>query len=196
VYTQEITHVALYPENPTNTDEILLIVSTSFPMLDCRLDSIHPYYACGAFSFDAFYNTGFQVGNCERTDTISLGVLENGFYLITYRMLYLGWSQVDQADTTITVGTTGVSSLTTDEDEILLIFPNPSKGNINIRADLDKIDKLRIVNASGSFVSDIDIDNAQADVLNAISLLPGLYICTAFNNGRPVSSTRFIVLDD
>ena len=78
---QEITGLEIYPKNITSNDEVLLIISTSFPFLDCSLDSVHEFTGCGALSFDGFYNTGFEVGECSRTDTINMGMLANGLSL-------------------------------------------------------------------------------------------------------------------
>ena len=196
VFSQEIANVEIIPENPTNADEILLIVSTSFPLLECSLDSVHSNYACNAFSFDAFYSTEFSLGDCNRTDTLSLGVLNNGLYLITYRMYYFGWSEVDRLDTAITIGTTGIPGSEQDNEKILSIWPNPANGDINIKADPVSVDQLSITSASGSLVKNFDLRTEKAHSHITRQFPAGLYICTALYQGRPVTSKRFIVLDD
>jgi len=196
VQAQEITGMEIFPEYPTNADEILLIVNTSFPFLDCRLDSIHPFYACGAFSYDAFYGTGFTSGYCERTDTISLGTLDNGLYIMSYRMYYLGWSQVGQIDTSVSVGTTGIPGFDTEEDQSLSIWPNPSNGTIHISAHGEAIDEIRLNNASGTYARSLELQSVQEEKEYTLYLPPGLYICTAISGGHPVSTSKFIVLSD
>jgi len=191
---QEISSLEIIPENITNNDEVLLIVTTSFPFLECNLDSVHIFYACGAFAFDGFYNTGFETGDCERTDTISLGMLPNGPYMISYRMYYLGWSQVDQVDTFITVGVTGIDHLTYNDDPFR-IWPNPSHGALNFKVDDQSIDKISIRNLTGSFSKLIEISDHSANTINTISLLPGMYICTALRKDHPVSIKKLIVLE-
>lgn len=191
---QEITGIEILPENPGNTDEIRLVVHTAFPYSDCRLDSINPYFACGAFSYDAFYNTGFEMDSCESSDTVSLGVLNNGMYIISYRMYFLGWSQVDQADTFIVVGTTGLEHLSGTENG-LRIWPNPSHGNLNIQTSGLEADLLRIVNTADGHTKKITLDSNVPIQQNEVSLKPGFYICTAFRNNAAVAVTKFIVFE-
>ena len=191
---QEISGIEIYPENITNSDEVMMIITTSFPLTDCYLDSVNIFYACGAFSFDGFYSTGFNTGECERTDTMSLGVLANGPYLISYRMYYLGWAQVDQVDTFIVVGTTGIEHLS-NRDAALSIWPNPSPGRVNIGTDNRIFDRLTLSNIHGSFTKNIQLNNQLPNSINTISLPAGMYICTAFRNDQPISIKKFIVLD-
>ena len=187
----------LFPENPTNSDEILMIVSTSFPFLDCSLDSLVTYFACGAYSFDAFYNTGFESGDCERTDTVNLGTLPNGLYMLSYRMYYLGWAQVDQADTSISIGDpTGIRINSNEENDILNIYPNPSHGSVNIMTKNTSVSRIRISNSSATIIHDLMLDKGQINQVNTISLSPGLYLCTAFSDGYPTATAKIIVLDD
>lgn len=191
---QEITGVEIYPENISNTDEVLLMITSSFALTDCQLDSVHTFYACGAFAFDGFYSTAFVVGDCERTDTISLGVLPDGPYLISYRMYYLGWSQVDQVDTFITVGTTGLEHLS-DNDASISIWPNPARGMINIKTENSSIDRLSLRSISGTFTKIIELSDQSPYSINTISLPAGMYICTSFRNDHPISIKKFIVLE-
>lgn len=190
---QEITSFEIYPAYPSNTDEVLLIVGTSFFMQGCALDSVVIYYACGAYALDGFYNTAFEPGDCERTDTISLGTIANGGYALTYRMYYLGWTEVDKVDTFLTVGTTGLEHLDFVEESIR-IWPNPSHGEINIEIQDNEIEALRISNITGSYQEEFDIKNEESNLLNILSLPAGLYICTASKHEKPVLSTKFIVL--
>ncbi len=192
---QEISSLDIYPENPSNSDEILLIISTEFPFLDCKLDSVIMYYACGAFSFDGFYSTGFETGDCTRTDTVSLGVLPNGPYMISYRMYYLGWAQVDQADTFISVGAVGLEHLTIKQSSIIKIWPNPSHGQINLSIEDEKIDMIRISNMSGTYARNIDIFEKPGDKLRTLSLSAGTYVCTVFSNKELLYTSKFIVFE-
>lgn len=195
LYAQEITGIELIPENPSYTDEILLVVHTAFPYSDCSLDSIHPYFACGAFSYDAFYNTGFDSDSCERSDTISIGVLNNGMYVISYRMYFLGWSQVDQADTFIVVGTTGIEHRLAGQDNTIRIWPNPSYGKVNIQSQGMSADMIRIERLSGGFSKEFKLDAITAIQQNEVYLQPGLYICTALKEKRILAVSKFIVLE-
>jgi hypothetical protein len=189
---QEITDFRVFPENITNTDEVLLIVTTGFPFTGCSLDSVHSFFACGAFSFDAFYNSDFQTGSCTRTDTISLGVLSNGSYVISYRMYYLGWSQVDQADTFITVGTTGLEQLTGDAVAPLRIWPNPSTGTVNISTGGGSPHDIGIRHISGKNVYATGPVWSGNETIT-ISLPPGIYVCTAGRQGMVLQQSKLIV---
>lgn len=191
---QEITSFEIYPPNPSSSDEVRLIVGTSFFMQGCTLDSVVIYYACGAFALDGFYNTAFDPGACERTDTISLGMIANGGYALTYRMYYLGWTEVDKIDTSLTVGTTGLRHRELSENTIR-IWPNPSNGNVNIEILENEVDAIRISNMSGSYLKEVQLENDEKNLLNILSLSPGMYICTASRNHKPVHTTKFIVLE-
>jgi hypothetical protein len=193
LYAQEISGVEIIPEYPTNSDEILFVVSTTFPLLDCRLDSLHPYFACGAFAYDAFYGSSFESGNCERTDTIILGPLQNGFYPITYRMYYLGWSQVDQVDTVITVGTVGQKEYD-GENTSLKIWPNPSTGLVNILPEA-QIDRINVYTSTGQLLETYELNNDEFEQIR-LSLPAGLYICTPIRNGLPLPAQRLLVQDN
>ena len=193
LFSQEITGVEILPEYPTSADHIMFVVSTSFPFLECTLDSLHPYFACGAFAYDAFYGSSFDTGDCERTDTITLGQLPNGFYPITYRMYFLGWSQVDQVDTVITVGAVGIAEKKADESSIK-IWPNPSPGIVNILPDI-RIDQLQIHNSGGQLIKTHEISRSGYEQIT-LSLPAGLYICTPFRDGLPLPAQRFIVKDN
>lgn len=191
---QEITGIEIYPENISNTDEVLIMISTSFPLSDCHLDSVNIFYACGAFAFDGFYSTGFETADCERTDTISLGAQPDGLYIISYRMYYLGWSQVDQIDTFITVGATGLEHLT-GNDASINIWPNPAQGMVNIKTENNDIDRISLRSINGSFTKIIELSNQSPSSINTISLPAGMYICTSFRNDHPISIKKFIVLE-
>jgi hypothetical protein len=192
VQAQEISHVEILPEYATSADEILFVVSTTFPFIDCRLDSIHPFFACGAFAYDAFYGSSFDTGACESTDTIKLGTLPNGFYPITYRMYYLGWSQVDQVDTTIIVGVVGMDEFSQNTTD-MKIWPNPSRGQVNIATN-DDLDRIVISTTSGVTVKTLDIQQGVHQF--KLTLPAGLYICTPIRNGKPISAKRMVVLDN
>jgi hypothetical protein len=195
IFSQEIAGIEIIPENPSGSDEVFLIVETSFPFLDCTLDSVHHFYACGAYALDGFYNTGFETGECQRTDTISLGNLPTGPCLITYRMYYLGWSQVDQIDTFITVGTVGIDKLVEQSSPNIKIWPNPSKGKINLEIKNKEIDKLTVRSISGTYSETIDLNLLTNKTINTISLQAGMYICTAYSKDYPISMSKFIVLE-
>lgn len=193
-YGQSISAVELLPENPTNADEVKLIVHTSFELAGCRLDSVTPYYACGAFSFNAYYSSDFDPDTCHRSDTISLGVLNNGMYVISYRMYYFGWTQVDQADTMIVVGTTGLNEKD-DRAKELSIWPNPSVGQVNILARSPEIDRIIIRRISGSVSQELRKEGISEIWQNTISLQAGSYVCTAYSEDLPVATARIIVTD-
>jgi len=188
---QEITGFHISPENITNTDEVLLIVTTGFPFTGCSLDSVHSFFACGAFSFDAFYNSDFQTGSCTRTDTISLGILSNGSYAISFRMYYLGWSQVDQADTFISVGVTGLDHLRGDAALPLHIWPNPSTGKVNINTRGIPCE-IGIRHVSGRNVYAGGPAWSGNETIS-ISLPPGIYVLTAGRQGKVLQQSKIIV---
>lgn len=193
VQAQEIISVEILPEYPTSADEVLFVVSTSFPFLECRLDSLHPFFACGAFAYDAFYGSSFDTGLCERTDTVNLGVLEDGFYPITYRMYFLGWSQVDQVDTVISVGAVGLNEQK-HNNSVLKVWPNPSNGILNILPE-EKADRIHIYTYGGQLVETYEIGNREIEQIT-VSLPAGLYICTPILDGKPLPAQRLIVLDN
>lgn len=196
LFGQEITSFKFIPEYPTNTDEIQLVVHTSFPFSNCRLDSVHPYFACGAFSWDAFYNTDFDPDSCDRSDTLSLGTLSNGMWVVSFRMHYLGWSQVDQLDTSIIVGTTGLSdNALQGTDDLMNIWPNPSTGIVNIRAKNSDVDRILIKGLSGTYHKEIDVRAQNGIKQNTVSLHAGIYICTAIAKDRTISVSKLIVLE-
>ena len=192
---QQITGYEIYPEYPSNTDEVFLVIHGSFDFLDCRLDSIHEFYACGAYACDGFYGTSFTPGDCSCSDTISMGILPNGPCLITYRMYYLGWSQVDQIDTFITVGTTGIEHLAMAGPEKMLIAPNPSRGQFSVRQIPENTDRIHIHNTAGTLVYEhISDEFAVLDNLS-VSLPAGTYICTAYRDHIPITRRKVIVLE-
>jgi len=192
INAQEISNFEIIPENPGTSDEVFFIVTTSFSFVDCTLDSVHHFYACGAYAMDAFYSTGFDLGDCERTDTISMGNLVTGPCMISFRMYYLGWSQVDQVDTFITVGSVGIDHLIQGSEKEIKIWPNPSYGRVNFSVENKLIDKLFITQITGNFKMVIDL---KQENLNTVSLLPGMYVCTAFHDEQPISVSKFIVMD-
>jgi hypothetical protein len=193
VQAQEISGVEILPEYPTSADDILFVVSTTFPLQECRLDSLYTSSACGAFSYDAFYGTSFDIGDCERSDTIHLGQLQNGFYPITYRMYFMGWSQVDQVDTVVTVGAVGLSE-TDKKEKPLKIWPNPSSGMVNIVPG-SAIDRIHIHTSSGQLVETYEINKRESEQIS-ISLAAGLYICTPIRDGLPLRAHSLIVRDN
>lgn len=192
---QQITGLEIIPENPGSSDDINMVIHTAFAFSPCHLDSVHPYYACGAFSFNAFYNSGFDSDSCERSDTIHLGMLSNGMYVISYRMYYLGWSQVDQVDTFIMVGPTGMEHHLMGDGSGIKVWPNPSHGSVNILAAGLDADRIRILELSGKVVGEYKIDHHANIYQNEVSLQAGTYLCTALKNNRIAGVARFIVLE-
>lgn len=196
LFGQSISGIEILPENPTNSDEVQLIVHTEFEFDECHLDSIVPYFACGAFTYNAFYSSNFTTDTCSRSDTVSLGVLTNGLYIISYRMYFFGWTQVDQLDTSIVVGTTGIGQADHQNEKAQLkIWPNPSIGKVHIRCDIPEIDKLMIHSMTGRQIMSLSNENASEIWQNTISLQAGEYICTAYRNNLPVEVSKIIVTD-
>jgi hypothetical protein len=196
LFAQSISSIEIIPENPTSMDEVMLVVHTSFEFEDCRLDSLTPYFACGAFSFNGFYSSSFNADSCFRSDTLSLGVLENGMYIISYRMHYLGWTQVDHIDTSFVVGTTGLEKLVYQaERKQIKTWPNPSTGDVHIMCSTPDIDKIMVHSIHGQQCMILSKEDRSEIWQNTISLQAGNYICTAYKNDFPVAVTKIIVTD-
>jgi hypothetical protein len=75
-------------------------------------------------------------------------------------------------------------------DDAILVFPNPSDGNVSIQSTI-KVEKVEIYHYQGKLAGSFDAGASQA-ILDLKSFRPGVYLLKIWNNNNIV--TRKIVL--
>ncbi|PSJ71869.1 hypothetical protein C7N43_37120 [Sphingobacteriales bacterium UPWRP_1] len=89
---QYITNMQIYPPAPVSNEPVYLAVSTLFTSGDCPLYnynvSVDNLPEIPVVNVSATYCVGMLTVICERTDTIPLGLLPSGNYILQYQMQY------------------------------------------------------------------------------------------------------------
>lgn len=88
---QFVGNIELYPESPISGEPVSVIVTTMFTSGDCPLVDYYVFIdnlpEVPVVNVSATYCVGALTVICERTDTIPLGVLPSGDYVLQFQIL-------------------------------------------------------------------------------------------------------------
>ena len=180
----QLNSVVIIPANPTETDIVSVIASTTDGSGDCDLESTaisNP--TSSQMNVEVCHEKGPLAYICSSIDTIELGVLPAGTYTVTYSIRRenlitpvgcSGENILDTKDIVFTVSTTSGIALNDIIKNSVKLYPNPASTNISIEYELYKTTptaEFVIYNMAGQAVKTIPIINRKGLVKEDISSL-------------------------
>lgn len=163
------------PENPTDNDELKLSCYATFLTSDCQLDSTSVNLQGDTIFLPLHYNVGEGQAICHSMDTVSLGQLSEGHYvLIPYMTINLLEAVFDTDTIEFTVGQ-HLDIGETNLDNRVVLYPNPVGNYLTIKTgDLSEKYLLEIYSILGCKVIEQDIIGTTKMSLSVLS--DGIYM--------------------
>ena len=148
--------ITILPISPTTNDQVFAIVSVHVSSSNCTLDISTPTVNGNNIDLDVYYCGGMLATICDRTDTISLGFLQEGTYDLK-TIMYGGCGPYFPSDTltspSFTVSLATQTSSISRIENPFMIYPNPLEGNtLHIQNTFNKHYSLICYDLSGKVV--------------------------------------------
>lgn len=83
---QTISNARIYPPFPGPTDHVLLIADLTFPSGTCNLDTVISSISGGSVHVSLYHCLGMLAVICNASDTVDLGILTPGTYLMSLQV--------------------------------------------------------------------------------------------------------------
>lgn len=96
VFAQQINSLTIIPANPTTTDTIKVISSTGFSSMSCNLTGSSVSVSSDSVIISATHTQGMLPATCTSVDTLTIGRLSAGTYVVYYT---LNWGSNSTQDT-------------------------------------------------------------------------------------------------
>lgn len=146
-----IDSMKIIPENPTENDEVKVIVYATFSSGDCLLENHTIDLQNGIITMNLIYTVGMATYICHSTDTLSIGTLSAGDYELQAG-LYTGPGQSSDNETLLfsVGGTLGITE--TDDETNVTIYPNPVQNQLMVMTN-ETVEKIEIRSVSGQIMS-------------------------------------------
>lgn len=184
--------VRIIPENPTSDDNIKVEYPATFSYSDCSLGDYSISLQGNEVIAILKYNVGAAAAFCSRVDTLTIGHLNKGNYLLITNTTDSRAYPYDVDTLHFTVGSVDVHEI--PESQIIELYPNPTNKSLNINVnEIGDLQTIKIYDISGRLVLSKDLDNVNEKYieLDISSLVNGLYTCTLTGKRNPISK-KFI----
>ena len=174
---QTIDSLVVLPANPTSTDSINVISYTSFNYLSCPVDSSSINISNDTITLYGFYTPSMAAALCNSIDTMAIGILNYGTYILIYHLiddLLLNTNDIDTI--TFTVDLSNGLQQATYPDQDIKVYPNPSVSQIRIeiKTSLSYSHVIDIYSIDGKRVKTMKVD--ENEILIDVGDLPtGFY---------------------
>ena len=120
--SQSIDSLTLNPANPSDTDNVEIIATTTFPNSPCDMLTSSVSVQGNSITIDVEHTSGMMPAICNSTDTLTIGTLNPGTYKLTYKLNSPNTSVV--FDTSSLSFTVKGSNQQSPEIDSLRIIPN------------------------------------------------------------------------
>lgn len=174
-----IDSLYIVPDEPTEADEILLVIHASLAQVPCELihDSVEIEFNENQIQIETAYWTGWGAAGCYSIDTISLGQLSAGYYDLTAYFDHEIFT--DEDSLSFFVGTPTNISVNQKSDLHLNLYPNPNNGNqlvLDFLTDnITSSAQMSIYDNTGRLILANDLPNQTRHVISLPSLSQGMY---------------------
>ena len=187
-----IDGITILPENPTTTDTIRIVTSTTTPNLGNEVSYSFNQQADTFNLIGCFYN-GFLTALQTYIDTTNIGTLPAGTYYVYYTAKLSDsqteCSMIDSNSMTasfeVSTGT-GVSQPNAFSEKIY--YPNPTSDLLMIA--IDGMKTIYISNLNGQVMKEIQ---TEAKTISLAELPSGNYIIRVYNTNNELLSTANII---
>ena len=128
----QITGIQIVPANPTNIDQIKVVVEVMLGSSPCTFDNYTNAMNGNTIELNNFYCGGLLQTICNRTDTINLGAFNPGIYNLNVFMS-VGCGPYTFVDSSLSNGFTvsvfsGITTVV--KENIFSLFPNPTNNSV------------------------------------------------------------------
>ena len=195
---QTIDSLAIVPTNPTTTDTVKIISYTFHPYSDCPLTSSSININNDTITVYVSHTLGIMPTTCYSIDTLTIGILNEGTYELTYHLFdTVPPNTYDLIDTiSFTIQQSSGLQPTDYSDLRLRIYPNPFKTTTTIFID-DKLLtsplKIRIYDIFGREIRRINkIRNNEINITRD-DLTGGLYFIKVIRDDKIIDSRKIII---
>lgn len=148
----QITNIQIIPANPTEADQVKVVVEAMLGSSPCTLDNAVSNINGNTIELSNYYCGGMLQTICSRTDTINLGNLAAGLYNLAVNMA-VGCGPYTPVDSALSNGFTvsvfsGLNAI--NKVEKFSIYPNPTHNSeVQIQAISSEVYQLVCLNALG-----------------------------------------------
>lgn len=135
---QNISNLKISPLNPSNSNTIFAIATEQFPYSGCQRTSWISNANTNTVMVFSTHQMGMLTAICNFVDTVPIGQLTPGSYVLIFYLLNDQNGQIWDSDTLsfVVSGTTGVKEKSEAKTEVL-VYPNPSSdGKYYLEVDL------------------------------------------------------------
>jgi hypothetical protein len=198
VLCQGITNISIAPQNPTETDTIVLSVYQTYTSSGCPLHSKNISVNNTQISSSSLHCVGMLTALCDEVDTFHLSPLSPGVYSYIHTM-NSGFGMPDCTPgvapndiDSITFQVTPISSLKESLDNSLVtIHPNPSKGSFNLVWNNITPAKLFIYDLNGKLIHQQELEFGKNNI--DVIFCSGIYLGKVFGNDEFRLTKKIII---
>ena len=191
-----ILGLSVYPSNPNTNDNVKIICNSSFSSGGCQLTNYYFNINETNIIINAIHTVGPLAYICSTTDTINIGMLNNGTYQLIYNLINNYNQIILHTDTLLfTVQqTSGINDL--QKENIVIVYPNPfnNKTTFSINKNIIVKDaELYIFDAYQRQIKHIEIINNNDFIINKGSLANGIYFYKLMNNQKQIKTGKLVI---
>ena len=189
--------VKIIPENPTPDDNITVEYSGTFSYSGCSLGDYSISLQGTEIIATLKYNVGYAAALCSRVDTLTIGYLTKGNYLLITNTTDSRAYPYDVDTLYFTVGSVGVHEIS--KSQIMDLYPNPTSDLINIEFQLNNPEtvSLTIYDLQSKAIATPTIGNkgqGKHKVTISTAHLPkGIYL-VRMNAGKEIITRKIVRL--
>jgi len=189
--------VKIIPENPTPDDNITVEYSATFSYSGCSLGDYSISLQGTEIIATLKYNVGYAAALCSRVDTLTIGHLTKGNYLLITNTTDSRAYPHDVDTLYFTVGSVGTHEIS--KSQIMDLYPNPTSDLINIEFQLNNSEtvSLTIYDLQGKTIATPTIgdkDQGKQKVTISTAHLPkGIYL-VQMNVGKEIITRKIVRL--
>ncbi len=181
------TTIQFFPEQPTETDTVMVVIDCSYSGVNCDFGIVNTYYNLfeNTINFFPEFCPNWQDSTlCEASDTLFLVPLNAGSYNVDVYVGMTGQCPVgnayfplDTVSQTLTVDFLDAVILTEEINKLVQLFPNPTKNEVLISLPKNQSFLLSVFNDIGQLVLNKKISNITT-TLPLDHLSNGIYFFT------------------
>jgi hypothetical protein len=194
--SQTILNITVDPPNPTENQNISIIVDVAMPYSGCWIDFHTNTQLGNTFQIDANYCMGFAAAICYRTDTFDMAQLAADTYSLQFNMWNCNGTSMDDTMSYVfdVARPVGIFENATQKIESTVV-PNPMSSSALLQFENPDglVHELQINDVTGKLVyQQSGITTGQVE-LEKGKLKSGMYFYALFREKLVVSTGKLLV---
>ena len=134
--SQEVDSLKIIPVSPTSSENIQVIAYTLHPNMSCPLFNSTVNTSNDTIYVTAFHSIGMLPAMCNSTDTITIGSVMSGNYVLIYNVIDTILPNPGDTDTLL-FSVQGIMETQDHRKKEILIYPNPATEKICFELEQD-----------------------------------------------------------